>query len=774
MVPSEAREKTYGIGKRAGKRVSVMQKNGQRLLESKIQIPEMPKEFQVREKLLEQLVRAREQLVILHATIGYGKTVLMSQYAQLLDCDCAWYHLDALDNDPATFLQYLVLSFQRALGEFAFKADLSVLAEGFCMQRMIRELVTELTGHLNHTEKEFVLVLDDFQVLENRDIFLLLEELLDHANGRFRMMIATKSMVPELFSRYLMRGQGYILAYGELSFRSEEVRAVVGRMLTEEEADRYSEVIWRNMEGWPAGVMSAALCLRQLGNRALKLEWSHISQESLIGNYMTYELFKGLPYEIQQFLLRTSFAEELQPELCNEICGIHNAGAILKYLLQENMFIMRVGKKAGSYRYHSMFRQFLQERAGEQTRRESRSRIAGCYLSRQETAVALDYALRAENTELLAAILGKAGLSMLEEGKSRQVGECLACLEKKEAVLTTELLFLTAVRAFWEGDDGKGLEAMAQTAEKDVSCAVYQRLYERLLAEDREKGDLLLKESCQKLQQQGRKLPPLRAEKKTLAEDMWNRVGGGARLYVHCFGNFRAEVRPDSRELSWRTRKTMELFACLMDREGRPVERKDLLLLLWPEKEPGHAVNMLHNMIYSIRRELNPWPELKELIPYRNHQYELDLSLLDTDLSVFQEIFSLADQGRAEELYPYRERILHEYGPYLETVDGGWCSPRRAYFERAYTRTCRLLAKYCREQGDLETEIGCWSACREADRYSEEALVGLLRCYGAMGERSLLKETFESALRLFQEELGVDPGEEVMRAYEEAVRNKFT
>ena len=364
MVPSEAREKTYGIGKRAGKRVSVMQKNGQRLLESKIQIPEMPKEFQVREKLLEQLVRAREQLVILHATIGYGKTVLMSQYAQLLDCDCAWYHLDALDNDPATFLQYLVLSFQRALGEFAFKADLSVLAEGSCMQRMIRELVTELTGYLNHTEEEFVLVLDDFQVLENRDIFLLLEELLDHANGRFRMMIATKSMVPELFSRYLMRGQGYILGYGELSFRSEEVRAVVGRMLTEEEADRYSEVIWRNMEGWPAGVMSAALCLRQLGNRALKLEWSHISQESLIGNYMTYELFKGLPYEIQQFLLRTSFAEELQPELCNEICGIHNAGAILKYLLQENMFIMRVGKKAGSYRYHSMFRQFLQERAG--------------------------------------------------------------------------------------------------------------------------------------------------------------------------------------------------------------------------------------------------------------------------------------------------------------------------------------------------------------------------------------------------------------------------
>ena len=77
-------------------------------------------------------------------------------------------------------------------------------------------------------------------------------------------------------------------------------------------------------------------------------------------------------------------------------------------------------------------------------------------------------------------------------------------------------------------------------------------------------------------------------------------------------------------------------------------------------------------------------------------------------------------------------------------------------------------------RSDLETEIGCWSACRESVRYSEEALAGLLRCYGAMGERRLLKETFESAVRLFREELGVEPGEEVMRAYEEAVRNKFT
>lgn len=752
-----------------------MKKNDQRLLESKVQIPDMPKEFQIRTRLLERLVCAQERLMILHATIGYGKTVLMSQYAGLSDHVCAWYHLDALDNELSTFLQYLVFSFRRALGDFASDTELFIHTEGLGIHQMIRELVTELTVYLNNTDRSFVLVLDDFQVLENRDIFRLLEELLDHTNGRLQLMIATKSMVPELFSRYLMRGQGRILGYGDLSFQKEEVHAVLGRMLTEEEAEQYSEAVWQNMEGWPAGVMSAVLCLRQLGERASRMEWSHIRQESLIGNYMTYELFKRLPYEIQQFLLRTSFADELQPELCNEICGILNAGGILKYLLQENIFIMHVGRKAGSYRYHSMFRQFLQERAGESMKREICGRIAGYYLRRQETAVALDYALRAENTELLTVTMEKVGLSMLEEGKTRRAGACLSMLEEKNAVLTPELLFLTAVRAFLEEDMEKGIRAMEQAVREDGSYAVYQKLYEGLMEKDEEKGEKLLSESCSLLQEEGKKLPPLQREQKTRAEEIWNRVkGGAARLCVHCFGKFRAEVLPDGRELSWRTRKTMELFAFLTDMEGRSVERQELLRQLWPENEPGHAVSMLHNMIYSIRRELSPWPEFKDLIRYRNHQYEMDMSLLDTDLSVFGEIFALAEQERAEELYLCREQILYGYGPYLETVDGAWCGPRRAYFDRAYGRACRVLAEHCRERGDLETEAACWRAYREADRYSEEALAGLLRCYSAAGERGLLKETFESARKLFRDELGLEPGEKVLRIYQEALKGGVT
>ena len=57
----------------------------------------------------------------------------------------------------------------------------------------------------------------------------------------------------------------------------------------------------------------------------------------------------------------------------------------------------------------------------------------------------------------------------------------------------------------------------------------------------------------------------------------------------------------------------------------------------------------------------------------------------------------------------------------------------------------------------------------EADRYSEEAVAGLIRAYGGLGERKQVKKVFETAKKLFLEELGLELGSEVLQAYEEGM-----
>lgn len=643
-----------------------MRKSGQKFLEAKIQIPDEQKDYQRREALLAELEEEQAKLVVLHATIGYGKTVLLSQYVRKPGNICAWYHLDSMDNEINTFVQYLVLALKRALGDFVFEVETYYEPEEVPVSVMFRDLVMELNDYLaGMGEQKLFLVLDDFQTMDNPEIFGLLEELLDHTGDQFGLLVATKSTVPDFLTKYVVRGRGKVLDSQMLSFREQEVYAVLERVLSQKEADTYTEIIWKNMEGWPAGVMFAALYIRQLGNQVTQIDWEHICQESMAQNYIAYELFKRLPYDIQNFLLKTSFSEELRPELCNYICGITNAGGILKYLQQENMFILHMGDQRGSYRYHSIFRSFLMTQAGEELGKEIYGKLAEYYMKHQNLAVARRYAVSAENEELLA-ILG-------EESASEGV---------------------------------------------------------------------------------------LKAEK----------TGGEQKfLSVSCFGKFRVKILTSGKEISWRTRKAMELFAYLVDLEGKPVERRILLEQLWPEDMPNNAVAMLHNMIYSIRKELSDCPELEGLIQYRNRQYYLDISLLESDLSIKKHICELADQGRVEELLACREQVMHSWGVYLEEVDGEWCTARRAYFERTYGKVCRLLAGLAEKEQDYETAALLWRAYMEADRYSEEAVTGLLRSYGCLGERKQVKKVFEAAKKLFMEELGLELGKEILQAYEEGM-----
>ncbi len=759
-----------------------MQKNRHKLLEAKIQIPDVQKDYLKRGALQEELSESKEKLLVLHATIGYGKTVLMSQYVKKSGDFCAWYHLDQLDNEVSTFILYLVQSLQRALGDFMFDVEQYLETEEVHVLQMTRDLVMELTEYVSGMpEQKLYLVLDDFQVLENPEIFQIFEDLLNYTNEQFRFLIATKSAVPDFLTKYMMRGQGKIIDFQKLSFKEEEAYDVLFRVLSKEEADDYAKMVWKNMEGWPAGVMFAALYLRQRGNRRRQVDWEHISRESLVHNYITYELFKGLPYEIQNFLLKTSFAMELTPALCNEICGITNAGGILKYLLQENMFILHIGEKKGSYRYHSIFRGFLNEQAGEQMQREVCEKIAYYHMRHHEMQVAAKYALEAKKPELLLVVVEKEGILMFQEGKRKLVEKYLYHIKEMQKAWTPEVWYVAAVCAYWRGKSEEALDNLDKACKANASYTVFFELYKGFVQKgqgNEAEGEALVRKACHLLIQKNKELPPLPEKEKEFAEIIWKEETDGKNqkgqkpIFVSCFGKFQVKLLPAGKEISWRTRKAMELFAYLVDLEGKPVERRVLLEQLWPENPPNNAVAMLHNMIYSIRKELSVCKGLEELIQYRSRQYYLDMSLIESDLEKIKRFCALAEQGKTEELWTEKEELLHFWGIYLEEIDGSWCTARRAYFERSYGKVCRMLAADCEKREDFETAALLWRAYMEADRYSEEAIAGLIRVYGKLNERNQMKKIYESAKKLFKEELGLELGEEVVKTYEEGFQKK--
>ena len=92
-------------------------------MESKIQKPSVSSNFIYRERLVERLKNRDKKLLVLHATVGYGKTILLAHYAEKTEESYAWYHLSDTDNDIAVFLQYISAAMKRSVAGFGFDSD---------------------------------------------------------------------------------------------------------------------------------------------------------------------------------------------------------------------------------------------------------------------------------------------------------------------------------------------------------------------------------------------------------------------------------------------------------------------------------------------------------------------------------------------------------------------------------------------------------------------------------------------------------------------------
>jgi LuxR family transcriptional regulator, maltose regulon positive regulatory protein len=83
------------------------------ILSTKFYIPPpRPKRVQ-RQRLLQQLTEGLAQkLVLISAPAGFGKTTLISEWVAQCAQPIAWLSLDEGENDPGSFLSYLVVAVQ--------------------------------------------------------------------------------------------------------------------------------------------------------------------------------------------------------------------------------------------------------------------------------------------------------------------------------------------------------------------------------------------------------------------------------------------------------------------------------------------------------------------------------------------------------------------------------------------------------------------------------------------------------------------------------------
>ncbi len=390
------------------------------LLATKLCIPPTVSALIPRPHLLEKLnegLRLSLRVTLVSAPAGYGKTTLLSDWAHHCQQAVAWLALDEDDSDPARFLAYLVTAL-RQIGVVAEDTGLTRLAtlQPFSAQAVLLILIHEIET----AGRVFVLVLDDYHLIQASPVHDALTYLLDHQPPQMHLVIASRADPPLPLARLRGRGQLVELRQSDLRFTPDETIAFLNQVMGLRLEAGDVTVLASRTEGWIAGLQLAATSLQARGD-AHRFIQDFKGSNRYILDYLLEEVLQRQPQSVQAFLLQTSILDRLTGSLCDAVIEQGGGQAMLEGLEHANLFIVPLDDERTWYRYHRLFADLLQKRLGE-THPELvpslHSRASAWHEQNGLTAEAIDHALAAKDFDRAAQLMERIAEATLMRSES--------------------------------------------------------------------------------------------------------------------------------------------------------------------------------------------------------------------------------------------------------------------------------------------------------------------------------------------------------------------
>src|SRR5713101_9839138 len=174
------------------------------ILATKLYLPRLRPNVVSRPRLLERLNEGlHRKLTLIAAPAGFGKTTLISEWVEGIERPTAWLSLDEGDSDPTLFLTYLVAAL-RTIAATIGEGVLGMLQSP--QPPPTESILTALLNEITAIPDNFVLVLDDYHVIEAKAIDQALTYLVDHLPPQMHLVIVTREDPQLPLARLRARG----------------------------------------------------------------------------------------------------------------------------------------------------------------------------------------------------------------------------------------------------------------------------------------------------------------------------------------------------------------------------------------------------------------------------------------------------------------------------------------------------------------------------------------------------------------------------------------
>ena len=407
------------------------------ILATKLFTPPPRPKVVVRPRLFARLNEGlHRKLTLISAPAGFGKTTLVSEWLAaptgLQKQPVAWLSLDEGDSDPTRFLAYLVAALQTIASNFGE----GLLAMLHSPQPPPTEaILTTLLNEITIIPDKFILILDDYHVIEAREVDHVLTYLLEHLPPLMHVVITTREDPPLPLARYRARGQLTELRANDLRFSTSEAAEFLNQVMGLKIAPQEIAALESQTEGWIAGLQLAALSMQDHEDVSGFIR-AFTGDHRYIVDYLVEEVLQRQPNGVRSFLLQTAILDRLSGPLCSAVTGQNDSKLLLEALERGNFFVVPLDDKRHWYRYHHLFADVLNTHLlAEQPDQvvTLHRRASEWYAENGLPADAIRHALATNDFERAADLVELVGPSMR---KSRQEVTLLGWLQ----ALPNELL----------------------------------------------------------------------------------------------------------------------------------------------------------------------------------------------------------------------------------------------------------------------------------------------------------------------------------------------
>ena len=379
------------------------------LLDTKLTAPS-PRDGAVsRRATIDRVRESGRRVVAVSAPAGYGKSSLLAEWAWTETRPVAWLCVDRFDDDPGALLALISTAYVRAVGRDSdLVADMSSHGSS-----VLGRAAPRLAAALRTSPTPFVIMIDDLHELRSpdcHDVLGLLVAAIPHGS---QLVAASRHEQPHV-PRLRVSGDVAELGTGDLALDAVGARQIFDSAQVELAPDLVDAVVQRT-EGWPAGMYLAALIARDSASGAAVIA----GDDPYVTDYLYREALAALPETTRQFLRHTSVLDRLSAELCDSVLRTTTSSTVLREIEASNSFLVPLDRRRMWFRYHSLFREFLQ---GELRRTEPdvveqlHTRAADWYEQNSGDAYAVEHLLLTRHRKRVVRAVSRLALPTYESG----------------------------------------------------------------------------------------------------------------------------------------------------------------------------------------------------------------------------------------------------------------------------------------------------------------------------------------------------------------------